>query len=161
MKMTTYPLYNTGLMATRKLFSIHLSSDLLFALAEIRKVVERVLRLFTDDEEVVSDMVSIFDEAVSNAMRHAYPKGETGPVKVELLIRERGEDRRFILRVYDEGDMPEGMEGDLSGYKVDVIKRIEQGKVGGLGLHFISNLSDGVFWRKLKKGKYLQVEKRF
>ncbi len=145
-------------MAYRRLFSIHLSSDLLDVLTEVRKVVERTVRKFTEDEDVISDMVTIFDEAVSNAMKHAY-NGGVGPVKVTLYVDERR--RRFLLKVYDRGKVPDGMREDMSRYTVDLNRWLKEGKVGGIGLHLIARLSDEVYWKKIKDGKYLQVEKGF
>lgn len=145
-------------MAYRRLFSIYLSSELLDVLAEVRRVVERTVRKFTGDEDVVSDMVTIFDEAVSNAMKHAYGDG-SGPVRVDLYVDRRR--RKFLLKVYDRGKVPEGMEEDMSRYAVDLNRWLEEGRVGGIGLHLIARLSDAVYWKKIKNGKYLQVEKGF
>lgn len=145
-------------MAYRRLFSISLSSDLMDLLVELRRVLERTVRRFTDSDDIVSDMITIFDEAVSNAMKHAY-NGGVGPVRVDLYVDEVR--RRFMLRVYDRGKIPRGMREDMSRYKVDLNRWLEEGKVGGIGLHLIAQLSDAVYWKKLKYGKYLQVEKGF
>ncbi|NPA80138.1 MAG: ATP-binding protein [Thermotogae bacterium] len=145
-------------MAYKRVLSIGLSSELLDVLSEVRRVVEKAVRKFTDDEETVADMVTIFDEAVSNAMKHAYG-GKEGPVKVALYVDPQ--KRKFVLRVYDRGSIPEGMRRDLSRYTVNVAEWLERGQVGGIGLHLIARLSDAVYWRKIKNGKYLQVEKRF
>ncbi|NPB04099.1 MAG: ATP-binding protein [Thermotogae bacterium] len=145
-------------MAYRKLLSMELAADLLDVLSEVRKVLDKIVRKFTDDEETVSDMVTIFDEAISNAMKHAYG-GRAGEVKVVLYVNEK--KRSFLMRIYDRGKIPEGMLQDMRDYRVDVLSWLEKGKVGGLGLHLIARLSDGVFWKEIKNGKYLQVEKRF
>jgi two-component sensor histidine kinase len=39
-------------------------------------------------------------ELITNALKHAYPEGETGPITVKL---ERSEDGGFALRVADQG----------------------------------------------------------
>ncbi len=145
-------------MAYRRLFSLSLSSDLLDVMTEIRKVLERTVRKFTRDEEVVADMVTIFDEAVSNAMKHAY-NGEIGPIRVDLYVDEK--NHRFMLKVHDKGKIPPGMRENMSNYAVDLNRWLKEGKVGGIGLHLIAQLSDAVYWKKTKNGKYLQVEKRF
>ncbi len=125
-----------------------------------RKFFENVMYKFTDDVRLVEDMMTIFDESTTNAIRHAYSEGKVGPVKVSLYLEEKKDGKYFILTVFDEGDIPPGMPMDMTHYKLDLNEWFKEGKVGGIGLMVISQLADKSFWKKTAKGKYFVAIKK-
>jgi len=146
----------------QKVLSLEMSSDLLSHLSEARRFFKEVILSFSKSERITEDMMTIFDEALSNALRHAYPTGKTGLVKITLYIDEKNEKKYFVLTVFDMGKMPEGIPENLKDYKVDIYQYLMRtNKIGGMGLSIISRLADKAFWRKTERGKYFVAIKRF
>jgi len=64
-------------------------------------------------------------EVVANAVKHAYPEGESGPVEVDA--HEVGGELAFVVADHGSG-------------RAQVAKRLDE---GGFGLAFMSRLTDG------------------
>ncbi len=139
-----------------------MSSELLSRISEARRFFREVIVIFSNDEMVTEDMMTIFDEALSNALKHAYPKGARGEVKISLYVDEKGGRRYFILTVFDRGRIPEGIPKDLKNYRLNVQEYLKNtSNIGGMGLSIISRLADRAYWRRVKGGKYFVAIKRF
>jgi PAS domain S-box-containing protein len=72
------------------------------------------IRLETEFEEIPLDINSavpcglILNELISNALKHAFPEGRTGTIRIEL---RRGPAGSVVLRVADDGvGLPEGFD---------------------------------------------------
>ena len=79
------------------------------------------------------------EEAFVNICHHAYPDGEGD---VELSCGADGDD--FVLEIADSGE-PFDV---LSLPEPDTTSAIMDRKIGGLGVHFIRNLSASVSYRR-------------
>ncbi len=139
-----------------------MSNELLEEMGEARKFFKSVIDKFTTSSKISEDMMTIFDEATSNAIRHAYPEGKRGIVRVSLYIEEKKNKKYFVLTVFDRGDIPKGFPMDMSNYEVNLNEWFKKSeKIGGIGLMVISRLADKAFWRRVSGGKYFVVVKRF
>jgi anti-sigma regulatory factor (Ser/Thr protein kinase) len=139
-----------------------MSSDLISHISEARRFFSELISWFSKDEKITEDMMTIFDEALSNALRHAYPEGKQDIVKITLYIDDRKGKRYFVLTVFDRGKMPEGIPTNLKDYHLNIYEYLQKtNKIGGMGLSIISRLADKAYWKKVKGGKYFVAIKRF
>jgi len=139
-----------------------MSSDLISHIAGARRFFGELISWFSKDERITDDMMTIFDEALSNALRHAYPEGQHDIVKITLYIYERKGKKYFVLTIFDRGEMPEGIPTNLKDYHLDICEYLQKtNKIGGMGLPIISRLADKAYWKKVKGGKYFVAIKRF
>lgn len=139
-----------------------MSNDLLGEMREARNFFKAVIDKFTKDSKTSEDMMTIFDEATTNAIRHAYPENKRGIVRVSLYVEEKGNEKFFVLTVFDRGEIPKGFPMDMSAYEVNLNKWFKEGKkIGGIGLMVISRLADKAFWKKVSGGKYFVAIKKF
>ncbi len=108
-------------------------------------MVESFCQEFGADQPTAEQVRLLAEEAVANAMEHAYLPGETGPVQVELrLCRER-----LILKVRDQG-LP--FDPDRASMETTDLGAF-------LGLTVIRSLSSRLEWHSLgQDGKELWVE---
>jgi serine/threonine-protein kinase RsbW len=81
----------------------------------------------------------ILEEAWVNICRYAYPSGP-GPIEV----RTRHEAGRFHIDIIDEGPAFD----PLARPEPDVGAGLDERPVGGLGIHLIRSLADGVEYRR-------------
>src|SRR5512135_2621200 len=78
------------------------------------------------------------EEAVVNVFRYAYPHGE-GKVRLRCM----GQGDRFVIEVTDWG-----VPFDATGQpEPDVTSPLERRPVGGLGIHLMRNITDGISYK--------------
>lgn len=81
------------------------------------------------------------EEAVTNVIMYAYPKGSVGKISLEA-VRE-GNTLRFTLtdrgKVFDPTAAPEA----------DISAPVENRPIGGLGIHLVRTIMDGVRYKRL------------
>lgn len=101
-------------------------------------VEERAARFGLEAKKELGALIAL-EEAFVNICNHAYPDGEG---EVELVCGADGDD--FVLEISDCGE-PFDV---LSLPEPDTVSDIMDRKIGGLGVHFIRNLSDSVSYRR-------------
>lgn len=82
----------------------------------------------------------VVEEAVINIMLHAY-QGEPGGLEVELLADRQGE---LLLRLQDQGPAFNPLEAAAP----DLSAPLDERRIGGLGVHFMQSLTDGMTYRR-------------
>jgi anti-sigma regulatory factor (Ser/Thr protein kinase) len=85
------------------------------------------------------------EEAVSNVIMYAYPKGSDGLVDIEAIIRKK--ELEFIISdngtPFDPTAAPEA----------DITLDVEDRPVGGLGIFLVKNIMDVVKYTRSDDGK--------
>ena len=91
------------------------------------------------------------EEAVTNVILYAYPKGADGLVTIEAILREKSLD--FIVsdsgRPFDPTAVPE----------VDTDKSLDERPIGGLGIHLVRSIMDEVHYKRTDEKNYLSMTK--
>ena len=91
------------------------------------------------------------EEAVTNVILYAYPKGADGLVTIEAILREKSLD--FIVsdsgRSFDPTAVPE----------VDTDKSLDERPIGGLGIHLVRSIMDDVHYKRTDGKNYLSMTK--
>jgi serine phosphatase RsbU (regulator of sigma subunit)/anti-sigma regulatory factor (Ser/Thr protein kinase) len=83
----------------------------------------------------------VAEEALVNIIHYAYP-GRDGTF--ELRWPEKAEAKKQILEIEDEGNPFNILDAPETDLEAGLLER----KVGGLGIHFIKTLADGVSYRR-------------
>jgi anti-sigma regulatory factor (Ser/Thr protein kinase) len=119
---------------------------------EIRRICEFVAASATEagfDDDVVYHLELCCDEASTNIIEHAYGGEDVGAINVTTTTDRAS----FTVTLQDNGQpfdpeavpAPPDINGDLaSGASADALS--QQLQIGGLGLHFIRNLMDEVYF---------------
>lgn len=113
-------------------------------------------RLAHFDDKTIFHIELACDEACTNIIEHAYGGEEQGNIEATWQI----DSQQFVItladtgRPFDPDSVPEPMTPDAASGKLDELK------VGGLGLHFMKKLMDEVhFAFTTEKGNQLIMTK--
>ena len=111
--------------------------------SEIARLVDLV-ESFAQEHGVPPDaayaMTLSLDEMAANSIRHAYAAGGDRPVWVDLLLV----DNELRASVTDEGPPFNPLEADAP----DLDLPIDERPIGGLGIHIVRTMMDGVEYER-------------
>lgn len=114
----------------------------------IRERVRNAAKEFGFDEDTVPQLVLAVDEACTNIIRHAY-EGRTDQ-KIEMDIQSNGKVWEVRLRDYGKKCDPAKLKS----------RNLDDVRPGGLGIFFIQNAFDEVFFDpEVQKGSCLVLRK--
>jgi serine/threonine-protein kinase RsbW len=106
----------------------------------VRDTTRRVAEMGGFDETTAQQLALAVDEAVTNAIKHAYGGAEDR--QVEIRFREAAPD--FCVDVIDSG-----VRVDLKTLpQVDLARYVSEGRKGGLGVHLMEKIMDSVTFRR-------------
>jgi anti-sigma regulatory factor (Ser/Thr protein kinase) len=121
---------------------------------EIVRLVELV-EAFTQEHGVPSDaayaMTLSLDEMAANSIRHAYADGGDRPVWIELVLAD-GELRASVT---DEGPPFNPLLAEAP----DLSLPIEERGIGGLGIHIVRTMMDGVDYERAGNRNIVSMHK--
>jgi len=123
-------------------------------LAYVRSFVTDALRGTPIPQSVVNQVVLAVDEAVSNAIEHAYGEDRDGPITIEVAV-ERAEVR---VTITDRGVR---FEGVATPPELDIEQHVRLGRRKGLGLFLIHKIMDEVRYATEGGRNALTLVKRF
>lgn len=135
-------------MAARTVLARFETTALVSALPEIRRRVVAVAGMAGVAAEVVQRLDLVLEEAVMNTALHGYG-GAGGPLLVELAAGEEGSLELLLTDQAKSFDPCAAPAPDLS-------QPLEQRPVGGLGVHLIRTMSDGISYCR-DKGRNILV----
>jgi anti-sigma regulatory factor (Ser/Thr protein kinase) len=118
-------------------------------LSVVRKTTDAFGKLYGITEQDLEDIKLAIDEACSNVIKHAYGGDETKKIVVKYIVRKK----LFKVIIEDSGFKAqiEFMQG----------RSLDDVRPGGLGIHFIKRVFDGIqFDEKKKKGNRLILCKK-
>ena len=126
-----------------KLATLHITSKI-ENLATARRFVEETAASFSDDAEVIGDLVLAVDEALTNVMVHGY-RNATGMIEIEVA---REQDALVVcLRDQAPGFDPTGVPAP------DINAPLSRRIPGGLGVYMMRRLTDELHYRTTAEGK--------
>ena len=102
--------------------------------------------------EMEGEVCLALEEIVVNIMRYGHPEGG----KHEILVRLSFESGLVTVAVEDDG-VP---FNPLEAREPDLNRPLEERSIGGLGIHLVRNLMDGVDYRREEGRNYLVMRKR-
>ena len=112
---------------------------------QLAEFVEEVAELANLDVGLTMSLNLALEEAVSNVIMYAYPKGSDGLVDVEAIVRK--DSLEFILSdngtPFDPTAAPEA----------DITLDVEDRPIGGLGIFLVRNIMDEVKYTRSDDGK--------
>ncbi|MGB9590407.1 MAG: ATP-binding protein [candidate division WOR-3 bacterium] len=103
-------------------------------------------------EEESYDIETVVEEALANAMEHAYPEGY-GPIKI--VIRRVKGGISITVRDWGKPLSPEVLE-----VAADVEEWFREGKERGMGIAFMKALVDKFEYKNLSDGKEIRLFKK-
>lgn len=126
-----------------KLATLRITSEI-DNLAKARRFIEETAASFTDDAEVIGDLVLAVDEALTNVIVHGY-QDATGMIEIEIL---QGQDV-LVVRLRDRapGFDPTGVPAP------DINAPLSRRIPGGLGVFMMRRLTDELHYRATPEGK--------
>ena len=92
------------------------------------------------------------EEAVTNVIMYAYPEGTDGLVDIDAHVGEG--NLSFVI-----SDGGKAFDPTAKG-EVDVSATVEQRQIGGLGIHLIRQIMDGVSYERKEDKNYLILTKK-
>jgi anti-sigma regulatory factor (Ser/Thr protein kinase) len=103
--------------------------------------------------EIEYDLNLALDEVISNIVRHAFPDGQEHTFTVNLSLN----DQEFVARIEDEG-----VEFDPTQHQApDLNAPLEERKLGGLGIHLVRQIMDGMEYDRVAGKNLLTLRKKW
>jgi anti-sigma regulatory factor (Ser/Thr protein kinase) len=109
-------------------------------LAAVRSFMVAVLKEHGYGTELINDLEMAADEAVTNVVEHAYLYDNRKTVTVELDLERTG----VRVKIKDQGQA----FNPLQAGPVDLDQHVAERRTGGLGVHLMQSLMDGVDYRR-------------
>lgn len=121
-------------------------------IAKLNPFVEKVSEGFCIARDTLFKLQLALDEALSNSVKYAYPKGFSGTVTLEA----EKINRSLIFRLIDEGVAfdPTEPRGNI-----DLTSKAEERPIGGLGIFLIKQMMDDVRYERLEGHNILIMKK--
>ena len=115
-------------------------SNNLEAIPELAVFVEQACEELALDNSLIFKLNLVLEEAVTNVIMYAYPKGTDGLVDIEAIIREHS--LTFIVsdsgQPFDPTTQPQA----------DISLGVDDRPIGGLGIYMVKNIMDSVSYRR-------------
>jgi serine/threonine-protein kinase RsbW len=113
-------------------------------LLQVRQFVEETAVSFTNDPQVISDIVLAVDEAVTNIIRHGYQL-QVGTIEITISYQSN----RLEIRLRDEAPAFDPTQMDPPDQNIPLSQR----KPGGLGVFMMRQLTDDLQYQPLADGR--------
>lgn len=114
--------------------------------------VETIAQESNLDQALAMTLNLALEEAVTNVIMYAYPKGSQGLVDLEAIVRK--DSLVFILsdsgKPFDPTAAP----------KADISLDVEERPIGGLGIYMVMNIMDSVAYRRENDRNILTMTKK-
>lgn len=113
-------------------------------LAKARRFIEETAAYFTDDAEIIGDVVLAVDEALTNVIVHGY-QDAAGMIEIEVAS---GQDV-LVIRLRDWAPSFDPTSVPAPDLNAPLSRRIP----GGLGVYMMRRLTDEMHYRTTPEGK--------
>ena len=119
---------------------------------QLADFVETIAQESNLDQALAMTLNLALEEAVTNVIMYAYPKGSQGLVDLEAIVRK--DSLVFILsdsgKPFDPTAAP----------KADISLDVEERPIGGLGIYMVMNIMDSVAYRRENDRTILTMTKK-
>jgi serine/threonine-protein kinase RsbW len=103
------------------------------------------------DDEKISDVHLAVDEACTNIINYAYPKGEEGEIEITCSLSKTS----FLVRIRDWGRPFDPTKTPPPDLELDLDHR----PIGGLGIFLMKKFSDELRFRRENNSNCLEIVK--
>jgi sigma-B regulation protein RsbU (phosphoserine phosphatase) len=121
-------------------------------LQRVKPLVREYCECVGCDRRLTRKIVLAIEEAVSNVINYAYPKGELGDIEIDILAVSPANDHMqgdITVIISDSGKPFNPLEQQ----DVDVSQAIDDRQVGGLGIYLYQQLMDTVLYNRTDDGR--------
>jgi len=119
---------------------------------QLADFVETIAQESNLDQALAMTLNLALEEAVTNVIMYAYPKGSQGLVDLEAIVRK--DSLVFILsdsgKPFDPTAAP----------SADISLNVEERPIGGLGIYMVMNIMDKVVYRRDNDRNILTMTKK-
>ena len=119
---------------------------------QLADFVETIAQESNLDQSMAMTLNLALEEAVTNVIMYAYPKGSQGLVDLEAIVRK--DSLVFILsdsgKPFDPTAAP----------SADISLNVEERPIGGLGIYMVMNIMDKVVYRRDNDRNILTMTKK-
>ena len=119
---------------------------------QLADFVETIAQESNLDQALAMTLNLALEEAVTNVIMYAYPKGSQGLVDLEAIVRK--DSLVFILsdsgKPFDPTAAP----------SADISLNVEERPIGGLGIYMVMNIMDKVEYRRENDRNILTMTKK-
>lgn len=119
---------------------------------QLADFVETIAQESNLDQALAMTLNLALEEAVTNVIMYAYPKGSQGLVDLEAIVRK--DSLVFILsdsgKPFDPTAAP----------SADISLNVEERPIGGLGIYMVMNIMDKVVYRRENDRNILTMTKK-
>lgn len=122
-------------------------------MAQLEPFLESLCEAFDVEPSLIFQLNLALDEAMANAVKYAYPRGQEGPVT--LAVRRDGDD--LVFQLYDQGKPFDPTKG---GEDVDTTLSAEERPIGGLGIFLIKQMMDSISYERKNDRNILTMIKK-
>jgi len=96
------------------------------------------------------------EEALSNVIHYAYPKGVTGKIDVTFNTTTDDDGDYFTITISDSGEE----FNPLAQPPIDPEQTVSSGQIGGLGIYLYQQLMDDVNYERTPDGQNVLILKK-
>lgn len=132
--------------------SITLANDVL-QVTQLGEWIHEIGNTLELDQAIVMKINLAVEEAVVNVMKYAYPAGGKGEVRIEVNA-----DKTTIGFTITDNGLP--FDPTTVG-EVDTMLPVEERPVGGLGVHLIRQIMDGVTYERTESTNVLRMTMKY
>ncbi len=122
-------------------------------LATVSQKLEELTEKWEVDMGIAMNLSLCLEEALTNVIFYAYPKGESG----DILVTFQLESGSVSVGIEDEGiafnPLTDSKEPDLEA-------SIEDRQIGGLGIHFIKQFMDKLDYQRINNKNQIVFSKK-
>ena len=113
---------------------------------QLADFVETIAQESNLDQALAMTLNLALEEAVTNVIMYAYPKGSQGLVDLEAIVRKDSHSGK----PFDPNAAP----------KADISLDVEERPIGGLGIYMVMNIMDSVAYRRENDRNILTMTKK-
>lgn len=129
-------------------------SNSLEELDKLRPFLDDVVDVCKVSKETVDSLNLALEEAMSNVMLYAYPKGHIGQIRLDAIMSEDKNILAFVL-----SDCGVAFDPTLQP-PADITLSADERQIGGLGIFLIKNIMDEVTYRRIDGCNELTMQKK-
>ena len=119
---------------------------------QLADFVEAIAQESNVDQSLAMTLNLALEEAVTNVIMYAYPKGSQGLVDLEAIVRENS----LVFILSDSGSPFD----PTAAPKADISLNVEERPIGGLGIYMVMHIMDKVEYRRENDRNILTMTKK-
>ena len=119
---------------------------------QLADFVETIAQESNVDQSLAMTLNLALEEAVTNVIMYAYPKGSQGLVDLEAIVRENS----LVFILSDSGSPFD----PTAAPKADISLNVEERPIGGLGIYMVMHIMDKVEYRRENDRNILTMTKK-